>query len=700
MELSSSWMLIGAIVVVAVGLDVGLLRWIRSTRSSHGSGSISNKPASRYRFLANAEAWLFDGAWRLPKINLSRLAISTLDWATIAEVGAILAWACWVGRDYLNLDPAMWPVGNEFSSAIQTHFVWYNLFKCGSCVFWNGTVNGGAPAFAELHGSLLYPLVVVSTLIWGVLSGAKLTLVASLMMAGIAQWWIARIMGLGRIARIWVSAMVIVGGHIAGRMELGAFGVMLSIGACSLVLAAALDLALTGRRRSTLLLGVTLGLALLAGQAYMQFGMLIGLFPPLIILLIDERWKIRPVWKEFAKAFGVALLLSAVLWVPLLHFWPNFVKPSDVQFQAAQPLEYAVLNLVIRDIPFFTSEILGKLPYPYLNTNYVGWVPIILAVIAFRLIPRSGYRLMSYLIAAISLVYLTGSAVLLKMLVPIFPNLVPDVRNPPQIFSMAVPAILALSAWGLDLLLRQNWPVLRVQFPGRAIREASFRLTWLVLAVPIFFSIQSAYDFGKNWLVQTQVPQIQPILTQAVTPSTQWTQLPFGEHFWVTPGLDTGLKLTYSVRAWSWKDRAQPAAYREVSNKPEDLASPDLVGKINGVASLIHPKNEYASVQDGTKVIPCSAYAAGGDIDVTCSAAVGGVLVVQENTWSGWYVSMDGHPASLMSDPNWLMTQAPAGRHQFSFRYRPWDAPLGICLSLIGVLIAIKWWRESSRGKD
>jgi hypothetical protein len=35
-------------------------------------------------------------------------------------------------------------------------------------------------------------------------------------------------------------------------------------------------------------------------------------------------------------------------------------------------------------------------------------------------------------------------------------------------------------------------------------------------------------------------------------------------------------------------------------------------------------------------------------------------------------------------DGNWLALAVPHGSHTIQFRYRPWDVPLGMALSLIG----------------
>ena len=61
------------------------------------------------------------------------------------------------------------------------------LFRCGSCVLWNGFINGGNPAFADFYGAALHPLTIVTTLIWGAIDGGKLLVVSSLALAGLAN---------------------------------------------------------------------------------------------------------------------------------------------------------------------------------------------------------------------------------------------------------------------------------------------------------------------------------------------------------------------------------------------------------------------------------------------------------------------------------------------------------------------------------
>ena len=223
----------------------------------------------------------------MPGLRQGQAASRTNDTrlAYFLEISIIVIWAIYTGRAYLKLDPFIWPFGREFPSAIQTHYIWTNLTKCGACVFWNGFSHGGAPAFADMHGSMLHPVVVLLSLLMGPLSGAKLSIIAGLIMAGCAQWWLSKVMGFGRVARLWSGLLAVVGGHLAARMELGTFGVLLSTAACSLVLAPGVALGLTGKRRYSILLGVMTGLALLAGQGYMQIGLGLGILPAFLIFL-------------------------------------------------------------------------------------------------------------------------------------------------------------------------------------------------------------------------------------------------------------------------------------------------------------------------------------------------------------------------------------------------------------------------------
>ena len=458
-----------------------------------------------------------------------------VPWAVYLEVALILLWAMWIGRVYLNFDPNVWPFGREFGMALHAQLPWSLLTECGDCVLWNGFVNGGYPASVSLHGTFLHPLTIASTLLFGAVNGAKIIILFSLAIAGCAQWWIAKTLGLGRVARVWSAFLAAAGGHLAVKMELGLFPLVFSLASASLVIAVGLQLALTHERRTAVWLGVTTALAVLSGQGYVQLGLLLGPLLSLLVFLIGKKESLISLRKEFAIAALVAVLLAGVFWVPLLHFWSSFGKDVDPTFKSAQAIEYIPLNLVIRDADFFWSEVLGKVPYPYLYGGYIGWWPVLFAILAFRLVPRSGTRTLIFFLLSIGATFLAASGLTFQALAEFLPELAYGVRNPSLIAGLAVPPILGLAAWGLDRLLSWDWPrVSLTPSGGQATKPSlSVRLSWLVLIIPLAWSVRSVADFSQQWLNTTTVPEGQRELVQAMaTEGAQWVAPPFGEHFW------------------------------------------------------------------------------------------------------------------------------------------------------------------------
>ncbi len=688
-----------AILLIAAGLGLALLRLSQALWTVEADDPNIVRVRGQYSPLVT---WL--RYRRLPRLVRRPIAWAPVaaHAAPLAEVGALALWATWFGQSYFDLNPQFVPWGTEFAMSIQSHYIWTLLGRCGACIFWNGFTNGGAPALVDLHGAPLHPLIILTTLVWGPTNGAKLTVVACLFLAGLAQWWLARVLRLGWVARLWVAALAVVAGNVAGRLEFGLVPLALSMAMSALVIAASVELALTGRRRAAIGLGVLAGLWLLAGQGYLQVGVAISVLPALAILLVGRRLRLAPVWKEFALAGALAVLLSAVLWVPLAHFWPNLAKDTDPSFQSAQSLAATPLNLIINDPNFYYDTRLGKQPYPYLYLNYTGWVPVLLALAALPLIPRARWRLSAFFLAAIGLVFLASSAVTLRALAVALPDLAASVRNPSLMAGLAVPLILALAGWGLDLLLKRNWPKLRVRIPVRPGAPAVFNVStaWLALALPLAWSLQSAYDFDQGWLLLYKLPASQPQVIAALkglAPAGQaeWLQPPIDENLWLTAAMEAGLKIAYYYRPWQWNGRDFPLPFAEGLRANGGSADPAFRETLAGVDLLRHPDRPYAAVVTSAGMAPCRATAVGGDIDVTCAAAQPGQLVVQEHSWTGWWVQLDGHPAALASG-QWLATPAPAGQHTFTFRYRPWDVPLGAAISLVGLVLAGLAWALST----
>jgi hypothetical protein len=616
-----------------------------------------------------------------------------LPWQSLLEIGFVVLWAVWVSRSYLNFSPLEWPHGREFGMAIQPHYIWTLLRQCGDCLLWNGMYNGGSPAFIELHAAVLHPLVIIATLIWGGFNGAKVVVIGSLAMAGIGQWWLARAINLGFVSRLWSAMVVVTGGHLAGKMEIGVVGVVLSTAACSLAIAPALKLAQNGRRRDAIILGFVLALAIVSGQGYMQLGFAMTILPALIIFWLDENLQLRAVWKEFALAGLLSVLLAGPLLIPLAHYWPEFAKDIDPEFKSAQPIEYVPLNFVINDIEFYLNGDLHKSPNPYLYYSFIGWFPILLGIVPLLKSKPSQRKELLFLIIALFFVIYSSSGLPFKWLAQFWPDFATSIRHPGLIQGLGVPLIVTMGAWGIDLILKHNWPLAKLVVSGKQSHKRLIAVvTWIFAIVILIRSLELTYKFSHGWLYTIYTKQddvTERILDDVKTVEAQWIALPFGEHFWGPFASERELKLTSHVRPWFWKNRFPPSAYIKATRYSEEVTDEsELVDQYVDISIFRFANNEYASIHTLNGNIPCSAEVHGGHIVVTCDGVEPGQLVVLENNWDGWTVKRDGKPASLMDDV-WLMAESLPGLHTYEFRYKPWDVPAGVALMLLGLLIAL-----------
>lgn len=612
-------------------------------------------------------------------------------WAWL-EVGAIILWAMVLAAPYLNTSTTLWPAGSGLGAKLMGHHFWIMLQQCGSCALWDGQQNGGRPALADVYGSQLHPLVIVTTLLWGVMGGVKIAIIGLMAMAGLAQWWIARLLKLHRLAGLWTAFIAVGGGHLMTKNDEGTFGTMLATATGSLAVAAVLALALNRRRRDTIVLALMGGLVIVAGQGYLQFALL--LWGPALVFLW-QRWDNgRTFLRELLLAVGLALLLGAVLIVPTAHFWPNIVKDgADPNFGFAQPFEYIPLNLVIRDMTFYRyGEVLGK--QPQMENQFVGWIPVLFALFSLRYVRRDNYGPLAFFAAGALLTWFFGSAIPLRLLARWVPFLL-SIRYPAVIMGLVVPAVLALAAFGLDQFLKLRIPKLELAVAGQSSRPVlTLPFKWLIL-IALFVSVQQIYDYSKGFIAirdMTAYYQAMPIFETA---DAQWVSPPAGEVDFTEPAIYSGLKVTTLLYPAILAGREAPLPYLTADRNGQPPDS-ELVGSFLDIPLYHLPGAEYAFVQlpDGA-LSPCQGDAQGGRITVACNAPQAGTLIVRENAFPGWQARQDGVAGQVaLLGGTWLSVPAPAGQQVFRFVYRPWDVPVGLVITVIGLVACVVLWRQ------
>jgi len=614
----------------------------------------------------------------------------------VIEVVLLVVWVLLVGKAYLDMNPDMWPSGGqEYFMSLQNQYNWPMLLKCGTCFYWNGFTNGGAPSFIDIHGAWLNPIVMIATFALGVANSGKVVALVGLFIAGLSQLWLGKIFQLSRFSRIWMALLLTASGAVVGRLQMANVPLLLSTAMCMLVIPAVIDLTLNGGFKKAIILGVVLGLAILSGQGYLQIGLFISLLPFLVYLLLGKAPSgtvlIKQNWKYFFYAGIFGILIASPLLIPLTHNSSIIDKDSDPLYTSSQPVSYSLLNLVIDDADYYFTNAIKKTPFPYLYINYIGWIPVVLAVWGIAHTPKQYRKMMFGFLFVILVVYLTSSAELFKFLEKQFS--VPSfgwIRNPGPIQSLAVPFILILAGFGIDHLLNIQLPKIRLtaeQQENTVGRMDLNLLKWAAFLLLVFFSLKSTYDFSKPWLYVLNAPTDLQVIESVKTENAEWVQPPAGEYAWFTKSMDNNLKIRYFFRPWKIKSVEVPKAYLELSRVKDDVNLPEYDKSIGDFVLLKRVENEYAYIQTSEAMIPCKAYAAGGNIDVECDSTSAGMLYVLEHAVSGWTVNIDGKPNSLIKN-DWLAVAASSGKHSYSFRYLPWDAPLGLGLGAIGWLSA------------
>lgn len=617
---------------------------------------------------------------------------------TILELAFLAFIAILITHPYLDFDKTIIPAGHELSSVTQNHHLWTRAQQCGICAVWNGSIGGGFPAFADLHGSALHPIVIVTTLLWGVVNGTKVALLISFWMAGVAQWWLAKELRVGTLARLWTAGLVITGGHLTSRMQLGTFGIVLSTAMASFVFAALIAMIRNKSRKSVVLLAASLASVILSGQGYIQVG-LIFIAPAVLFLIWEDRFS-QKLWKGFTQAIVIAFLLAAPFLIPLLHFSSQIIKWEDPQFTSVQPLAFAPLNLVIDDREYYFNQDLQKAPYPYLNAHFIGWVPVCLAVLGLSLLNHENRRYILFLLSGVVLAFLASSAITLKWAASIYPGIA-GVRFPSLISGLAIPLILGLSAYGIEKILSLKLPNFWLGM-GKEMPERFFSLpVKLILLIPfLLFGLRQTYQFSTHWIYTIKnEPPVFEFIDALQTASLTWVNPPFGEHRYVEPAIAAGLKLSPGIMAWRWAQREIPLPRFEALRGGPPVDTSVVFNIVDGAFIYFREWEYYASVASGNEIIPCMARGTGGRITIECDTPIEGILTVKENMWSGWVAWQDGQRIKLHDYP-FLQVKASAGKHTYQFEYLPWDVPLGIILSFVGIFICLWMMRIPEKNQD
>jgi hypothetical protein len=439
------------------------------------------------------------------------------------------------------------------------------------------------------------------------------------------------------------------------------------------------------------LFALTMAITIVSGHGYIQIAVMLGFIPALLLYFFDRQFRLRSVWRSFVWSALLTIFITAIFWLPLLHFWPNVQKNGSLEFNGGQPVGYALLNLVIPDRTFLASQILGKGPAPAMYGMYIGWVPIILIFFAFRLVPRKESRTFIVLLLAIFLIYFVSSGQLFKWSSDSFGWFFSSARNLALLQPIAIPMILALAGWGLDGLIRLPWPRISINQENKSL---GLNLV-ILLVIPLFWGLNSVRLYSADWILTETIRDADIPMKALTTPNARWVAMPFDDFDSFPKAIEARLKMIIyqDFTAWNWNDREIPKPEVELTRDITFRNDPAYTQDIGPYVVLEHPQLPYAYVKtDGGLNVPCNATAIGGHINVSCITDRAGILYLSENYFSGWQATVNGRATDVQG--NLIHLPVPAGSSSIQLRYRPWDVMIGGWITLLGlILCGYLWWR-------
>lgn len=592
-------------------------------------------------------------------------------WVALAVFGAL--GAIQLAGAFANFDHHG---GKDWNSVIgQAQAELTTLRDFHQIPLWNPWRAGGQPSLVQPVSTLFSPATPL-VLAFGVLTGLKLLLLPTFVVAGLGMWALAGALGLRGVARL-----------VPGLVYLGAsaFPLYLSGGLPNWLLAmAALPWLLALQRwsleRPVLLLatGAVWAQVLLCGaiDRFVFFPLLLGIDALGLAVL---RRSPRPLFLlGGALVFGAAL--AGVRAIPLLEVYSRYPREVETVTRAIPPglLPTLLLRRDPPDLLTLTGAWIdaghGR-PIYWINAGaYVGLPALLLAAAGALARSRRSALLLLNGAAFVWLCFgTTVSPSLWAWLhrLPVFGSM----RDPERLMLMVLFFLALVAGFGFEAL-RDALEVLGRRLPERArprLVAAALVAGLLVLVVPMLTANHS------------------------IAASAFIVEPPGGLR-------DGGL----------FQPRPEPAPFRQRIYPPEErqwqgpLFEPVLRNEGN-LAGMLNIPIPVAAVAEGQPGYRGEVFLQRGDgqlefhvtpneISVRATLAAPDRLVVNQNYQPGWRA--DGTRAAPLEEfRGRLSLPLPAGRHELRLVYRPRSVALGAALSLAALAVgAVTVLRERRRG--
>ncbi len=285
-------------------------------------------------------------------------------------------------------------IGNQFADG-RGQFFYTRLFgfadlATGGVPLWNPRIFAGTPFVGTLQSAVFYPFNLIFALL-PIVPAMNWSVTFHLMLSGCFTYYLLKQYGALPLGRV-VAAMVytfsapqllhIYAGHLNALCAMVWTPLMFLL--CDIMLR-------KGSRVCSALLGVTIGIQLLAGQPQYLFYTMIALTLYLLFHIVcipsdvPNPPRLHVLVLLFAAAVAIGVAISAVQILPTLEM-TRFSTRENLTFEWVSQFSFPPGNLITYLIPDFYGDMVN---FPYWGKNYlwemsayVGIIPLFLVVIS------------------------------------------------------------------------------------------------------------------------------------------------------------------------------------------------------------------------------------------------------------------------------------------------------------------------------
>ena len=648
-----------------------------------------------------------------------------LEWVIIIVVAYFYCASTLLDFNPLQLQQT----GEQNNNAIGPLLAEISLSHYGQVPLWNPFMMTGFPMAGDLNDHFWAPLATIPVILWGGINGMKVSVFLAFIIAGLGQWYLAKVCGLKGIFRLWASLTFMLSGGLGLLWRVG--WVYLLLGAVWFPwVFASFWSALHKRNRSSLVwCAVTVAMTILPGGGYFPFYLL----GTASIVLITAYFTSKPPFRKYMipRAIIIALLAFGFIAVMLLPIFTGYklinrVTGPDVVQYGSQPIHYALMNYLISVPEWRDANVLG-------TTNGWNWFylgPLSIAALLF-LVPA--FRFKRYRPALIAMLSLT-LFMLLWVANRYFPvkylydwiKFLYTLRFPNRLLIIAACPLLIVAALSLQILymsirrwakqfaiyLKDRSKDSLVSFNLKGLVTLSFLLLFIVSARDTYM-VNKSVAFGAHSIDLTSIKALKWL--KNYDPSLYYVDLGGDLYFWAWDPAAYQLEMPVinddqvERLASSYKQEADDspfiasAKYQWLQTNQTPAEGAKLIQEIDGYQLWYYPDALPFAFS-----IPASGLQAGQKMDHSLATALQvsyqgfnkikvvadsdgatDLLVVLVSDYPGWRLSVDGKPAKLNPINYYLGADLIPGAHTYLFTFEPPLHQLGLAITLYTIWIAL-----------